>query len=63
MKMRMRQKWLEICRKRFYVPELELIMVDETNEVIGFVKAKELEENALERIKGSVNYDDYESLK
>ena len=27
----------EIRSKRFYVPELELIMVDETDEVIGFV--------------------------
>ena len=27
----------EIRRKRFYLPELELIMVDEADEVIGFV--------------------------
>lgn len=141
----------EIRSKRFYIPELELIMVDETDEVIGFamfskfhlegnyenelliltpvavktelqrqhiskelieygfvkgkelgykavivegnpqnyrargfktsadygifadesvglpaaecLMVKELEKNALERIKGIVNYDDYESLK
>ena len=27
----------EIRSKRFYIPELELIMVDETDEVIGYV--------------------------
>ena len=58
----------EIRSKRFYVPKLDFVMVDENNCVIGLpavecLMVKELVAGALSHIKGTVDYSDYECLR
>ena len=50
----------EIRSKRFYLPELELLMVDEADEVIGYANFSRFH---LEGIHGQVCYSDYEALR
>lgn len=62
----------EIRSKRFYLPELDLVMLDEYKHVIGYamfsrfhlecLMVKELVSGALEKIKGMVDYSDYDCL-
>ena len=58
----------EIRSKRFYVPELDLVMVNEENCVIGLpavecLMVKELVTGTLSHMKGTVDYSDYECLQ
>lgn len=50
----------EIRSKRFYIPELELLMVDQQDEPIGYCMFSRFH---LEGICGQVSYADYPCLR